>query len=55
MLEEICKALSEETNIRENLIELKKSIKDKKTEENEHKAKHEMEDNCNPFCRSGFF
>ena len=28
MLEEICKALTEETNIRENLIELKKSIKD---------------------------
>ena len=27
MLEEICKALVEETNIRENLIELKKSIK----------------------------
>lgn len=27
MLEEICKALAEETNIRENLIELKKSIK----------------------------
>ena len=27
MLEEICKALTEETNIRENLIELKKSIK----------------------------
>ncbi len=27
MLEEICKALAEETNIRENLIELKKKHK----------------------------
>ena len=29
MLEEICKALDDETNIRENLIELKKIIKNK--------------------------
>ncbi len=30
----------------DTLEELKKSIKDKKVEENEHKAKHEMEDNA---------
>ena len=30
----------------DTLAELKKSIKDKKTEENEHRAKHEMEDSA---------